>query len=242
MSTIFFFFEKCYTLLRLFFPLIRFQDLSRRYTLGGEDWKMGPISFSIIEGEKVAILGSSGSGKSTLLHLLGLLDTPTSGEIFFNDLAFSLFSERDKNTFRREKIGFVFQDFYLFPEFTLLENVSMSMRIANIEKKERNNRAMEVLERVGIAEKKNNIPKELSGGQRQRAAIARAIIHNPILLLADEPTGNLDHKNRDIILTLLKSLAEEKGMTLVFVTHDQEVSSIADKILHIEDGKLLSQK
>ena len=221
--------------------MIRFQDLTRRYTLGGEQWNLGPISFEIREGEKVAILGSSGSGKSTLLHLLGLLDTPTSGEIFFNEIAFSRFSEKDKNTFRREKIGFVFQDFYLFPEFTLLENVAMSMRIGNIGKKERNKQAMEVLERVGIAEKKNHLPKELSGGQRQRAAIARAIIHNPLLLLADEPTGNLDHKNRDIILTLLKSLAEEKGMTLIIVTHDQEVSSIANTILHIEDGKLLSE-
>ena len=190
------------------------------------------------EGEFVAIIGPSGSGKTTLLNVLGLLDTPDSGELYVDGIPVVGLDDDELSEMRLRKIGFVFQYYNLIPILTALENVELPLILAGVSQERRTRRAMELLRMVGIPNMSNHKPTEMSGGQQQRVAIARALANEPSIVLADEPTGNLDTKASAEIVSLMKGLNREKGTTFVVVTHDLEVAREADRILRIRDGKL----
>jgi ABC-type lipoprotein export system ATPase subunit len=195
------------------------------------------VDFQITEGEFVAIVGPSGSGKSTLLQLLGALDRPSAGTLKYRGQ--SLPDMADPAAYRAHEIGFVFQAFYLLPTFTALENVQLPMFEDNKSRGERKTRAIELLELVGLAERMDHLPAKLSGGERQRVAIARSLANSPSVLLADEPTGNLDSKNADNILDLLRSLHRERQMTAILITHDLHVAASASRALQMKDGRVV---
>ena len=196
------------------------------------------INLEIKQGEMISIQGPTGGGKSTLLQLLGALDKPTSGSVVFEDQAMQGMSDRDLADFRSKKIGFVFQSFNLIPTLTALENVEMALVPLGIEREERARRVLEALDSVGLGDRAAHLPSELSGGQQQRVAIARAIVKEPSVLLADEPTGNLDEATRDEIVGLLVKLWKDKGITLIVVTHDSQIAKKTQRHLNIKDGKL----
>jgi len=199
------------------------------------------VDLKINKGESVAIMGPSGSGKSTLLHMIGCLDRPSSGKVFLNGVDISKLNDSELARLRGEEIGFVFQTFNLYPTLTALENVELPMMIIEKDKKERKERAMELLKTVGLEERAEHLPSQLSGGQRQRVAIARALANDPNLILADEPTGNLDSKSGYEIMKIFVKL-NEKGKTIVVVTHEQYIASHAKNIVKIKDGKILEEK
>lgn len=194
------------------------------------------INMSIERGSWNAILGASGSGKTTLLNLLGTLEKPTAGDIIFNGRKYADMNRRESSFFRAEKIGFVFQSYQLLPELTVLENVMLSGMLFGLSKKNAKAKALELLENVGLADRIKHHPNEMSGGEQQRAAIARALLNSPELLLADEPTGNLDKNNGEAILELFKKLHSENRCTIVMITHSEAVADCADKIYRIENG------
>ena len=199
------------------------------------------VSLKIKERESVAIMGPSGSGKSTLLHLIGCLDKPTKGRIWIEGKEISRLNENELAEIRRNKIGFVFQFFYLIPTLTALENVVLPMIFKGVKKEEREKRARELLKMVGLEKRMHHKPSELSGGERQRVAIARALANEPKILLADEPTGNLDSKSGTFVMKILKKLNKEKGVTLIIVTHDKKIASYADRIIYLKDGKIIKE-
>jgi len=195
------------------------------------------VSININKGELVSIIGPSGSGKSTLMHLLGCLDTPTSGKYFLEGEDVSKLNDTQLATIRNKKIGFVFQTFNLLPHLTVLDNVILPVVYnakSNLRETER--KAMELLEIAGIKERAKHLPAQLSGGERQRVAIIRALINDPLIVFADEPTGNLDSKTGLEIIKILKELNEEKGVTEIIVTHDSSITQFTHKIIHIKDG------
>ena len=192
------------------------------------------ISFTVEEGEWVSVMGPSGSGKTTLLNLIAGLDTPTSGKIVVKGMEMSSMGYEERARFRRENIGIVFQQFYLIPYLTALENVMLAQYIHSIPDKEE---ALRALKLVGLEDRANHLPSQLSGGEQQRVAIARAIINDPFLLLADEPTGNIDAENEKIVLEIFKSLKTE-GKTVIVVTHNLEVAKTGDRIIRIHHGKI----
>ncbi len=194
------------------------------------------VSFDVEEGEFLTIFGPSGSGKSTLLHLIGGLDRPDEGEILIDDSNILRLSDDKLAELRLTKVGFIFQFFNLLPRLTALRNVELPLTIAGISEKETLERAMEMLKLVGLEARMNHRPSELSGGEQQRVAIARALINNPKIVLADEPTGNLDTKTGWEIVQLMKKLNEEKGQTFVVVTHDSYIAETADRMIHLKDG------
>lgn len=196
------------------------------------------VSFSIAKGEQVAIVGSSGSGKSTLLHLLGALDKPTSGHVYFEQQDIFRFSANQQAQFRNQSLGFVYQFHHLLPEFSALENVAMPLLIAKQAVKQAEQAALAMLAKVGLQHRASHKPAELSGGERQRVAIARALVNQPKLVLADEPTGNLDHKTGESIYQLLRELREQLQTSFVVVTHDVALASKLDRSLNIIDGVL----
>jgi len=219
--------------------LIHASKLTRRYKVG----KAGVAALSDVEltvptGEFTALVGPSGSGKSTLLNLIGGLDRPTSGEIRVNGLSLGGAAEQDLVRYRRERVGFIFQSFNLLPTFTALENVEAPLMLAEMPRGKRRERATELLASVGLAERMLHKPNELSGGEKQRVAIARALANRPLLLLADEPTGNLDSKTGGAILALLCDLLKSQGLTMIMVTHDPEVAALANRIIHLRDGSI----
>jgi ABC-type lipoprotein export system ATPase subunit len=197
------------------------------------------VDVEIARGDFVALRGSSGAGKSTLLHLIGGLDTPNAGEITFRGQKLSGFSESELTIFRNRRVGFVFQAYHLLPELTALENVGLAARIARISAGQAEKRARELLGWVGLNAREDHKPSELSGGEQQRVAIARALMNEPELLLADEPTGNLDSKTGGEIIELLKSLRVEKQTTLVIATHDEKVAAHAQRVIELVDGRIV---
>lgn len=201
------------------------------------------VSFIIKEGEFVSIMGPSGSGKSTLMHILGALDTPTTGEYFFEEKDVSRLSEDELALMRREKIGFVFQSFNLLPRTSAVRNVMLPLVYLEAPQEERMTRVESALRAVGLDEARwQHTPNQLSGGQMQRVAIARALVNNPKLILADEPTGNLDTKTGNLVLETFERLNRELGHTIVLITHEDEVAAHAGRILSIRDGQLLSDE
>ncbi len=197
------------------------------------------INLNIEEGEFISILGPSGSGKSTLLNLFGLLDIPTEGEIIVNGINISKLSNNKRAELRR-KIGFVFQFFNLIPRLSAYKNIELALIIKNISRSERKKRVSSILEEMGLGDRMNHKPNELSGGQKQRVAIARALAQDPTYLLMDEPTGNVDTKTRDIIMSYIKRLNKEKGITVIMITHDSEIAKLTDRIEYLIDGKLIN--
>lgn len=219
--------------------IIQFVDVCRQYQLGGSDVNaLNDINLEIDRGEFVALVGPSGSGKSTLLNLLGGLDRPTSGDIRVVDLSLGAATEEELSVHRRHNVGFVFQTFNLLPTLTALENVTLPLMLDGVSLAERNQRATELLERVGLGHRLDHRPTELSGGEQQRTAIARALVNNPDFVLADEPTGNLDSSTGEEVMDLLRELNTERGVTLIVVTHDADVAAYADRIVHLKDGAI----
>ncbi len=194
------------------------------------------IDLSVRKGEFVAIMGPSGSGKSTLLHVLGGVDVPTSGEILFEGEDLAALDDDQRTIVRRNSMGFIFQAFNLLPAFSAEENVAMPLELSRVPPREARQRAYEVLKLVGLAHRRHHIPSELSGGEQQRVAIARALVTEPALLLADEPTGNLDSTNGQQVTALLRRLADEREETIVMVTHDAQVADHADRLVRLRDG------
>ena len=220
-------------------PLVRVVGLRRSYRMGKEEvGALAGVDLTIRRGEFVALVGPSGSGKSTLLNMLGGLDRPTGGEIWVEDLELSKASDNRLVQYRRGRVGFIFQSFNLLATRTAAENVEVPLMLAGIGRRERRERALGLLERVGLLKRAGHKPNELSGGEQQRVAVARALANDPQLILADEPTGNLDSKTGAEILALLQSLQRLEGRSMVLVTHDLGVAGHADRIVYLLDGAI----
>lgn len=218
--------------------LIKIENLWRRFQVGHAVVEaLKGVSFTVQKGEYLALMGPSGSGKSTLLHILGLLDKPTQGIYLFEGRQVQDLSPQEKAEIRLHKIGFVFQFFYLLPRLTAQDNVALPLLIGGVNRKKRQKRAREVLELVGLAHRAEHRPDQLSGGERQRVAIARAMAMDPVLLLADEPTGNLDRKSSLEVIQCLEDL-NKQGLTLIVVTHDASIGNRAHRRMHLQDGEL----
>lgn len=205
-----------------------------------ETWALNEVSIDINEGEFVAVMGPSGCGKSTLLNILGLLDNPTSGSYFLNGTDVSKFTENQRTSLRKGVIGFVFQSFNLIEELNVYENIELPLLYMKIPASERKKRVKEAMDRMAISHRDKHFPQQLSGGQQQRVAIARAVVANPKLILADEPTGNLDSRNGSEVMNLLTELNRE-GTTIVMVTHSQHDAGYADRIINLFDGKVVPE-
>ena len=222
--------------------MIQVQNITKIYQSGNvETTVLKDISFNIKDGEFVAIMGPSGSGKSTLMHILGCLDTPTSGKYFFNNQDVSQLSDEELADIRKNKIGFIFQSFNLLPRATVIRNVVLPLVYANISREKREEKAKFALKNAGFEESHfYHLSNQLSGGQMQRVAIARALVNNPTLILADEPTGNLDTKTGEVVLGTFQRLHSEQKRTIVLITHERYVAEHADRIIYIRDGAITS--
>jgi putative ABC transport system ATP-binding protein len=219
--------------------MIELQKVTKIYELGGEKiFALDDVSLTIDNGDFIAIVGPSGSGKSTLANIVGGLDVPDSGEVLVDGQNIVYLNDKELSFFRNKKIGFIFQTFNLQSTYTALENVMIPLVFSGISLKVRKKRASECLKAVGLENRMNHRPSELSGGQRQRVCIARALANDPQIIIADEPTGNLDSKKGAEIIDLLKNLNEQIGVTLIIITHDESVAKQAKKILVIKDGKI----
>ena len=215
---------------------ILLSNVTKLYELGGETvHALAGLTLSISPGEFTAIMGPSGSGKSTLMNILGCLDRPTSGSYMLDGQEVATLNDDELATTRNKKIGFVFQSFNLLPRMSTLENVALPMVYAGVEKKERLARATQVLKMVGLQERMNHQPNELSGGQRQRVAIARALVNDPTIIMADEPTGNLDTKSGDEVMAIFSEL-NSQGRTIILVTHEPEIGAYGKRIVYVRDG------
>ena len=222
-------------------PLLAARGLTKNYTMARRTLEvLRGVDLTVARGDFLALRGASGAGKSTLLHLIGGLDTPNAGEIFFGSQNLAKFSEGERMNFRRRRVGFIFQAYYLLPELTALENVCLPARVARTSASGAEKRGRDLLARVGLAERIEHKPLELSGGEQQRVAIARALINAPELLLADEPTGNLDSQTGGEIIELLKSLRVENQTTLIIATHDEKVAAHAQRVIELADGRIHS--
>jgi putative ABC transport system ATP-binding protein len=222
--------------------IIRLQDIRKSYFMGKQELKvLKGISLEIFKNEYVALMGPSGSGKSTLMNILGCLDSPTAGTYILNGHDVSKMPDDKLAEIRNREIGFVFQQFNLLPRLSALENVALPLIYAGVSKKQRTEMAMEVLNRVGLADRSHHKPNELSGGQCQRVAIARALVNNPSLILADEPTGNLDSKTSIEIMNIFNKIHAE-GNTVVLVTHENDIAAFAKRVVRLKDGVIESDK
>ena len=221
--------------------ILKLENVEKKYSGSVEELHIiNNLSFSVEEGEFISILGRSGSGKSTLLNIMGLLDRVDGGKIFIGGQEVDKLSEEERDKIKNQMIGFVFQFHYLLPEFTALENVMLPALLNNFDKKlEIEKRAKELLEKVGLGERENHKPSQLSGGEKQRVAIARALINSPKILLADEPTGNLDEETSEMIFKILKDINKNEKQTIIVVTHSKDLAEISDKQLYLKKGVLV---
>ena len=220
---------------------IEINDVIKVYGKGDAAFKaLSNVSFKIQKGESVAILGKSGSGKSTLMHILSALDTPTQGQVHLKGQNIASLSEGVKNKIRNYEFGFVFQQFFLLPQQSVLENVVLPLKIMGVNVRDRNKKGLEVLEQVGLSDKAKNKAVNLSGGQKQRTAIARALITKPSIIFADEPTGNLDTETGKQVMDILFNLNKDSNITLVIVTHDKDLAEKCDKQIEIKDGTIIN--
>ncbi len=219
--------------------IVKLEDISKEFKMGSSVIKaLDNINLEIKKGEFLSIIGTSGSGKSTLLNLIGGLLKPTSGKIIVDNFDISTYSDNEMANYRKNMVGFVFQSFNLIPTLTALENVEYPMIFSGVQKSERLKKSEEVLEKLGLGDRLKHNPTELSGGEQQRVSIARAIINEPEIILADEPTGNLDSKTGKGIMEVLKKINKEMGRTLIVVTHDIYISYYSDKRVYLSDGKI----
>ncbi len=219
--------------------MIKTNELTKRFTTDEmETTALGNLNIDIKDGEFVAIMGPSGCGKSTLLNVLGLLDSPSDGEYYFLDEEVSGYSEHQRANFRKNNIGFVFQSFNLIDELTVFENVELPLVYLKVPTAERKERVEKMLEKMGLAGRRNHFPQQLSGGQQQRVAVSRAVISNPRIIFADEPTGNLDSTHGDEVMNMLADL-NKQGTTVVMVTHSPGYASWADRTIHLFDGNIV---
>lgn len=221
--------------------IIDIKKLRKVYGDGVELVALDDVDLTIKEGEVLSIVGPSGSGKSTLLNMIGLLDTPSDGEIWLKGQNISKASDKERARLRNKELGFIFQFHHLLPEFSAVENVMMPLLIAGMDKKEARHRAITLLEDVGLGDRLNNKPNQLSGGQNQRVAVARALAGHPSIVIGDEPTGNLDSKSSDMIYGLLRKLNREMNQTFILVTHDMDMAEKTDRILRLVDGRIVSE-
>jgi putative ABC transport system ATP-binding protein len=222
--------------------MIELRSVSRSYGDGKTVNALRKVSLIIPRGERVAVMGPSGSGKSTLLNMVCGLDDPSSGQVMVDGVDIAALSDDARTRLRREKIGMIFQTFNLLPTLSALENVALPLRLQNVSKREAEQKAAEMLKRVGLSERVTHKPDQMSGGERQRTAIARALIFRPPILLADEPTGNLDSKTGEEILSLLDDLHREFNTTMLLVTHNEEAAWHCDKILRLRDGRIVKEE
>ena len=223
--------------------MIKVKNLTKIYKMGGKEIRaIDNLNFEIAEGEFVTLTGKSGSGKSTLLHQLGLLDVPTSGEIYLNDINLIKMSDKEKTLYRLTKLGYVFQDYALIPTLNALENVLLVLYMQGISMQVAKEKALEALSKVGLTNRELNLPSELSGGEQQRVSIARAIVNKPKILYADEPTANLDSETSKTILNVLKDLNKNSKQTIIMVTHEPDYAKLGDRTIVMLDGKIKSIK
>ena len=221
--------------------IIEIKKLRKVYGDGVELVALDDVDLTIEEGEVLSIVGPSGSGKSTLLNMIGLLDTPSGGEIWLKGQNITTASSEERARLRNKELGFIFQYHHLLPEFSAVENVMMPLLIAGMDKKEARHRAITLLEEVGLGDRLNNKPTQLSGGQNQRVAVARALAGHPSIVIGDEPTGNLDTKSSDMIYELLRKLNRQMNQTFILVTHDMDMAEKTDRILRLVDGKIVCE-
>lgn len=224
-------------------PLVEVRDLARHYRVGGTTvHALDGVSLQIAAGEALAVVGRSGSGKSTLLHLLGGLERPTAGQVTVDGHALHTLRGDRLARFRLETVGFIFQSFHLIPHMSVLENVVLPLRLADAERRTRHKRALELLERVGLTNRSAHLPSQLSGGERQRVAVARALVNGPRLLLADEPTGNLDSTTSNEVMALIGEERRHAGASLVLVTHEHDLAAAhADRLVELRDGRVVTE-
>lgn len=224
-------------------PLIHLENVTKRYIIDEENFyqALNGITLTVSKGEFIAIMGPSGSGKSTLMHIMGALDTPTSGKYLLRGKDISSYTEDQLAEIRNKEIGFVFQSFNLLPRTTVLKNVERPMVYGGVEPKERERRAMEALSLVGIADKAQNLSNHVSGGQIQRVAIARALVMDPSIILADEPTGNLDSKTSHEIMEFIAGL-NKKGRTIILITHEEDIAGFAKRVIKLRDGQIVEDR
>lgn len=224
-------------------PVVALRDLRKEFTEAGRvRTVLDGINLSITSGEFTVLLGHSGSGKSTLLNLISGIEKPTSGTISIQDVPITAFRERERTLFRRDHIGFVFQFFNLIPTLTVLENVTLPQELAGQGLPAAQRAALRLLDQVGLADRRDTFPDKLSGGEQQRVALARALVHNPMLVLADEPTGNLDEETGLLVLDLLLALTRREGKTLIMATHNPDIARLADRTFRIHEGGLVEEK
>lgn len=218
------------------------ERVNKAFSLGETIYAVSDVSVAIPRGKITAIVGPSGSGKSTLLSLLGGLDRPMSGDVFLEGQSYRALSEDGLAMLRRKKLGYVFQFFNLIPHLSALENVALPMSFVGTPKRKAHERAAELLDRVGLGKRMDHLPLQMSGGEQQRVAVARSLANSPALILADEPTGNLDSKSRGGVLDLFRQFNEEEGQSFVLITHDEKVAAIAHKVILMNDGKVVEER
>ena len=219
--------------------VIQGRQLSKTYNGGVRVEALRGVDIEVEQGTFVAIMGPSGSGKSTLLNILGGLEVPSGGELLLEGIEIGRMTDDQRTLLRRRRIGFVFQQFNLLPIFSALDNVALPLRLEGVRSGEAEQRAAAMLDLVGLTERRNQLPSQLSGGEQQRVAIARALVADPAIILADEPTGNLDSANGDRVIAMLRELVDAQGQTVVLVTHDASVAARADRVVHMRDGRIV---